>query len=294
VRAGQSFLVSVLIVNYRAYTDLARCLDSLQRFLSDDLEVIVVDHLSERAATEPLVRRFPWIQLIEVGTNPGFAAGVNRAARAARGRHLLLLNPDSVVDGDVAHALGAWLDEHPQVGACGALVRQPDGSVQASARRFPDVTTAFAGRTSWLSRAWPTNRWTRQNLVVRQVSRDPIEVDWVSGACMMVRRDAFEGVRGMDEQFFLYWEDADLCFRLKRAGWSTVYNPVVGITHFTGQSSALARKQSLIAFHRGAYRYFSKHGGHFAHAVAPLVFVALQTRLLLKLAALTLGRTGVR
>jgi GT2 family glycosyltransferase len=138
---------------------------------------------------------------------------------------------------------------------------------------------------------WPTNRWTRRNLVARQVSRDPIEVDWVSGACMMVRRDAFEAVGGMDEQFFLYWEDADLCFRLKRAGWLTVYNPAVGITHFTGRSSALARKESLIAFHRGAYRYFSKHGGHFAHAVAPLVFVALRARLLLKLASLTLGRT---
>lgn len=291
---GESVFVSILIVNYRAYTELACCLDSLQRFLGDDVDVIVVDHVSEPAATADLIRRFPWIRLIEVSTNPGFAAGVNRAARAAKGRYLLLLNPDCIVDGDVARPMARWLDAHPHVRASGALVREVDGSVQASARRFPDVTTAFAGRTSWLSQVWPANPWSRRNLVTRQVSGDPIEVDWVSGACLMVRRDAFEAVGGMDEGFFLYWEDADLCFRLKRAGWSTVYNPVVGITHLTGRSSALAHTQSLIAFHRGAYRYFFKHGGHVARAMAPLVFLALHARLFLKLASRGVGRTGAR
>ena len=117
-----------------------------------------------------------------------------------------------------------------------------------------------------------------------------VEVDWVSGACMMVRREAFEAVGGMDEQFFLYWEDADLCFRLSRAGWSTVYNPVAGVTHLTGRSSARARKQSLIAFHRSAFQYFCKHGGRLSRGAAPVVFLALYARLFLKLATLELGR----
>jgi GT2 family glycosyltransferase len=286
--------VSVLIVNYRTYPDLTSCLDSLQRFLADDLEAIVVDHASEPAATARLVRRFPWIRLIEVGANPGFAAGVNRAAREARGRYLLLLNPDCIVDGDIAHAMAAWLGAHPAVAVAGPLVREADGSVQASARRFPNLTTGLAGRTTWLSRVWPTNRWTRRNLVTREVLHDPIEVDWVSGACMMIERNAFESVGGMDEQFFLYWEDADLCFRLKRAGWLTVYNPVRGITHLTSRSSSLARKQSLIAFHRSAYRYFRKHGGRLARAAAPLVFLVLQARLFLKLASLELRANSLR
>jgi N-acetylglucosaminyl-diphospho-decaprenol L-rhamnosyltransferase len=286
--AGQSVLVSVLIVNYRAYAELATCLDSLQRFLADDLEVIVVDHASEPAATASLVRRFPWMRLIQVAANPGFAAGVNRAASEARGRYLLLLNPDCIVEGDVARTMAAWLDAHPEVAISGPLVREADGSIQASARRFPDVTTGLAGRTTWLSRVWPTNRWTRRNLVAREAPHHPLEVDWVSGACMMVKRDAFESVGGMDEQFFLYWEDADLCFRLKRAGWFTVYNPVGPIIHLTSRSSALARKQSLIAFHRSAYRYFRKHGGRLARAAAPLVFLVLHARLLLKLAWLEL------
>ena len=222
--------------------------------------------------------------------NPGFSAGVNRAARASRGRNLLLLNPDCIVHGDLARTLADWLEEHPHVGVCGALVRDAKGSVQASARRFPDVTTGFAGRTSWLSRAWPQNRWTRHNLVSPEIPDAPIEVDWVSGACMMVRRTAFEAVGGMDERFFLYWEDADLCFRLKQQGWLTTYNPVVAVTHLTGRSSSKARRESLIAFHRSAYWYFRKHGGPATRVTAPLVFLALHARLLLKLASLQLWR----
>jgi GT2 family glycosyltransferase len=282
--------VSILIVHYRTYGELAACLDSLQPFVADRIEVIVVDHASDPAAAAPLRRRSPWIRLIAVDGNPGFAAGVNRAASEATGRYLLLLNPDCIVDGDVAHLLASWLEAHPDVAVAGGLVREHDGSVQASARRFPNVTTGFAGRTSWLSRVWPSNPWTRRNLVARADQRDPIEVDWVSGACMMVRRDAFDEVGGMDEQFFLYWEDADLCFRLKRARWRTFYHPAVGITHLTGRSSALVRKQSLIAFHRSAFRYFFKHGSRGGRALSPLVFVVLYTRLGLKLAGLRLTR----
>ena len=288
-------LVSVLIVNYKAYAELATCLDSLQRFLADDTELVVVDHSSEPAAASRLLQRFGWIRLIAVATNPGFAAGVNRAARAARGRYLLLLNPDCVVAGDVVHDLASWLDDSPGVGVVGALVREADGGIQASARRFPGLTTGFAGRTSWFSRVWPNNPWTRRNLVTPESAGGPVEVDWVAGACLMIRRAAFEAVGGMDEQFFLYWEDADLCFRLKQQGWPTVYNPLLpGVTHLTGRSRLRAQRQSLIAFHQSAYRYFRKHGGRLAMAVAPVVFVALQARLLLKLATQRAGRTTHR
>jgi GT2 family glycosyltransferase len=294
VPVRRPILTSILIVNYRTYSELASCLESVRPFLADDLEVIVVDHASDSVAAADLARRFAWIRVIGVSANPGFAAGVNRAAGAASGRYVLLLNPDSIMDGDVPHRLASWLDEHDRVAVAGGRVRQSDGSIQASARRFPDLTTGFAGRTSWLTRAWPANPWSRWNLVVRDEQHDPVEVDWVSGACLMVRREAYDEVGGMDEAFFLYWEDADLCFRLRRAGWSTVYNPRVGITHFTGRSSALASRQSLIAFHRSAFRYFFKHGGPLSRVVSPLVFLALYTRLFVKLATLELGRPGAR
>jgi GT2 family glycosyltransferase len=291
---GRPIRISILIVNYRTYDELSACLGSLHPFLADDVEVIVVDHISDPAAAERVLQRFSWIRMMPVATNPGFAAGVNRAARVATGTHLLLLNPDCIVDGDAAHILVAWMDDHPRVAVVGGLVRERDGSVQASARAFPNLTTGVAGRTTWLTRMWPSNPWTRRNLVGRPDQRGPIEVDWVSGACMMIRREAFDAVGGMDERFFLYWEDADLCVRLKRAGWLTVYYPAVGITHLTGRGSALARKQSLVAFHRSAFRYFRKHGGRFSRAATPLVFLALYARLAVKLATLALGRTAAR
>jgi len=291
--ARRSILVSILIVNYRAYDELASCLDSLYRFLGDDVEVITVDHASDPAAAAEIARRFPWMQLVRVDANPGFASGVNRAARVARGRWLLLLNPDAIVDSDVPHTLASWLEQHDRVAVVGGLVRQADGSTQASARRFPDVTTGFAGRTSWLTEVWPTNPWTSRNLVARD-ERDPVEVDWVSGACMMIRRQAFDEVGGMDEGFFLYWEDADLCFRLRQSGWSTFYNPMAGITHLTGRSSAQAKRQSLIAFHRSAFRYFYKHSSALGRLLSPLVFLALFARLAAKLIRLEFGRSGAR
>jgi len=282
-------VVSVLIVNYHAYAELDGCLESLERFLSDHVEVIVVDNAGDAAEASRVASAFAWVHWIHVDTNPGFAAGVNRAAVAARGRYFLLLNPDCLVNTDVPRILSSWMDDHPSVGASGPLVCESDGSVQRSARRFPDVTTGFAGRTTWLTRLWPENRWTRRNLIASGAG-GPIDVDWVTGACMMVRREAFEAIGGMDEQFFLYWEDADLCFRLKQAGWLTVYNPAVGVTHLTGRSSETSPQRSLRAFHRSAYRYFRKHGGWFARGAAPLVFTILQLRLLLKLGGLRMER----
>jgi GT2 family glycosyltransferase len=285
--------VSILIVNYKAYLELSECLQSLQPFPGSDTEVVVVDHATDPDETRRVRERFSWARLVETIENPGFAAGVNRAAAAARGKYLLLLNPDCRLDGDVARALADWLDEHPDVGACGALVRESDGSIQESARRFPDLTTAFGGRTTVLTKLWPGNPWTRRNLLGGSAS-GPVQVDWVSGACTMLRREAFDRVGGMDEGFFLYWEDADLCLRLKKAGWTTFYFPGVGVTHLTGRSSAHARTRSLVEFHRSAFRYFWKHGGPAAKVASPLVFMALQARLAAKVLRLRFSRAAQR
>jgi GT2 family glycosyltransferase len=284
-------VVSILIVNFRAYAELTACLNSLQSSLSNDLEVIVVDHATDSSAANQLRDLFPWIHLIADRANPGFAAGVNRASRDAKGRYLLLLNPDCVVCEGVPEMLAAWLDAHPRVGVCGAEIRELDGSIQFSARRFPSLSAAFAGRTTFLTRVWPTNPWTRRNLVGRDAV-EPIQVDWVSGACMMVRRAAFNEIGGMDERFFLYWEDADLCARLASRGWSTVYNPSTRVTHLTGRSSALVQRRALIEFHNSAFRYFRKHAGSVARSASPLVLLGLRLRLAIKLVVLQVGRLG--
>jgi GT2 family glycosyltransferase len=275
--------ISVVIVNYLAYDHLADCLASLAPFVTP-ADIVVVDHLTQWQSLERLAARFPAVRFFPCAGNPGFAAGVNRGVRETASEYILLLNPDCVVGVD-PRPLGSWMAAHPRAAVCGAIVREADGSVQASARRFPGVFTGLAGRTTWLTRVWPGNPWTMSNLV-RDVPAEPIEVDWVSGACMMVRREAFAAVGGMDEQFFLYWEDADLCRRLKQVGWLTYYNPAVSVTHLTGRSSQHAREQSLVAFHDSAYRYYRKHG---SPLLAPLAYAALQARLFVKRTLLRWG-----
>jgi GT2 family glycosyltransferase len=271
--------VAVVIVNYRTYAELGACLESLGRSTTPTV-TIVVDQQSDPAAADAIARQFPHVTLIRLEGNSGFAAGVNRGARDARTSYLLLLNPDTIVKPDLCGWLAAWLDAHPEVGIAGPRLENEDGSIQASARRFPDCTTAIAGRSSWLTRVVPGNRLSRRNLPGLDVSAgDAMEVDWVSGACMMIRRDVFEAVGGMDEEFFLYWEDADFCRRVARSGWRTVYCPTVGAIHAGGRSSRQATDQSLLAFHRSAFRLFWKHAGAGGRLVAPLVFAGLRVRL---------------
>jgi N-acetylglucosaminyl-diphospho-decaprenol L-rhamnosyltransferase len=277
---------SVVIVNYRAYEHLTNCLETLTPF-GVPVDVVVVDHQTDARSLQLLSARFPWVRFIPESSNPGFAAGVNRGVRETASEYVLLLNPDCIVSGD-PRPLASWLADHPRAAVCGAIVREADGSIQASARRFPGITTGLAGRTSWLTRVWPRNPLTKRNLV-GSLPTAPVEVDWVSGACMMVRRDAFSAIGGMDEQFFLYWEDADFCMRLRQAGWLTYYSPAMSVTHLTGRSSQHAREASLVAFHESAYRYYRKHGVRW---LAPLAFVALRSRLRLRLAMLRRGNRG--
>jgi GT2 family glycosyltransferase len=268
--------ISVLIVNYRTYPELTSCLTTLLADPSPAREVIVVDQASDAAAAGALRSRFPAVPLLAVETNKGFAAGVNRGASIARGEYFLVLNPDATIDPAACDVLADWLDAHPAVAVAGPVIRDLDGRVQGSARRFPNVLTGLAGRTTWLTRAFPGNPLSRRNII--DPTDRPSEVDWVSGACLMVRRAAFESVGGLDEGFFLYWEDADFCRRLKARGWRTMYVPEATAVHAAGRSSAHARAQSIGAFHASAFRYYWKHGGVLARALAPAAYVVLQAR----------------
>ena len=166
--------------------------------------MLVVDHESDVAAAASLTQRFPWIKLIERSTNEGFATGINLGARLGRAPFLLLLNPDCVVTPSACDRLLRFLVPRVDVAIAGPRILNADGSVQGSARRFPGVTTVIAGRSSWLTRRFPRNPLSRLNLPGLDAGEQPLDVDWVSGACMLVRRSAFEQAGGMDECFFLY------------------------------------------------------------------------------------------
>ena len=269
--------VAVVIVNYQSYSDLRRCLGALGGQAG---AAVVVDHATTPDSADAIAREFPWVSLVRVPGNEGFAAGVNRGARETASDYLLLLNPDSLPQPDLCTTLARWLDRHPDAGAVGPRITNADGTLQASARRFPDLTTAIAGRSSWLTRVLPRNPLSRHNLPALDVtSGEALEVDWVSGACMMVRRAAFDQIGGMDEGFFLYWEDADFCRRLDGAGWRTAYWPAVSVLHTGSGSSRHAIDASLVAFHQSAYRLFRKHARGPSRLLAPLVRAALRVRL---------------
>jgi GT2 family glycosyltransferase len=271
--------VAVIIVTYRSYAELRQCLASLAREAAET-RILVVDHDGDPLEVEALARDYPWARVLVAGSNSGFAAGVNRGAGASESDYLLLLNPDSIVQPGLCGTLARWMDAHPDVAVVGPLIRNADGSVQASARRFPDLTTAVAGRSSWLTRVLPGNPLSRRNLPYTNLaSGQAVDVDWVSGACMMIRRHAFDQVGGMDSGFFLYWEDADFCKRASLAGWRTSYLPVPGAMHIGGASSRHASDSSLVAFHRSAYRLFRKHASRPRRLLSPFVWFALRLRL---------------
>ena len=277
--------VSVVIVNYKSYEELDACLESLSHAGPPGLEVIVVDHSSSPRELARIQGRYPAVRLFPVDGNPGFSAGVNAGSRLAAGRHFLILNPDARVEPGAVEAMVDYLDSHPRTAVVGARVKDPDGTVQRSARRFPTMLTGLAGRSSLFTRMWPGNPLSRRDLLTDAPTTAPSEVDWVAGSCMAVEADAFAKVGGMDEQFFLYWEDADLCKRLKEAGWRTVYLPSAGVVHDVGRSRQHARALSARAFHRSAYLYFAKHrAGRFRAISLPVAGALLLGRLAAKLA----------
>ena len=273
--------VAVVIVNYQSYEDLQDCLVSLGA-PDPAIEICVVDHASKREAADGLEQAFPQVHLLRQQSNDGFAAGVNRGARESPGDYVLLLNPDCVASPDTCRRLADWMDAHPRVGAAGPRILNSDGSVQASARRFPNFTTGIAGRSSWLTRAFPRNPLSRHNLAPSHDRSDTARVvDWVSGAVMIIRREAFDAIGGFDTGFFLYWEDADFCRRLQHAGWQTMYVPELTVRHAGGRSSRHAADASLVAFHRSAFRLFWKHSNPVTKLLAPLVLAGLRARLAL-------------
>lgn len=267
----------MLIVNYRVYKDIERALTALQPFLRSDDEVVVVDQESDPARRGDLERRHPRVRFLPSDRNIGFAAGINLAARATTAPYLLWLNPDTVMTGPVVDVLERWLVDHADTAVVGPRVVNADGTVQASARRFPGPSAALAGRSTWLTQHFPDNWLSRRNLPARSATT-PVDVDWVAGSCLMTPREVFHRLGGLDESFFLYWEDADYCRRATQSGGRCVYLPTVTVRHVGGRSVALDPAPAIRAFHQSAAHLYWKHAGGVARALAPLASAGLWLR----------------
>jgi N-acetylglucosaminyl-diphospho-decaprenol L-rhamnosyltransferase len=255
--------LTVIIVSWNVRELLRRCLCSLTPALASlkgGSEIIVVDNASTDGSPEMIATEFPGVQLIRNADNRGFTAASNQGLAMSQGRTLLLLNPDTEVVGEAVATMVDYIETHPHVGALGPQLRYPDGSLQSSRRRFPTLATALVESTV-LQEWWRDNRILRRYTMADTPDDAVQPVDWVVGACLMVRRAAFEQVGGLDEGFFMYSEEMDWCYRIKDAGWEVIYLPTATVIHHEGKSSEQVAPARHIYFQSSKVRYFRKvHG----------------------------------
>jgi hypothetical protein len=252
--------VSVVIVNYNVREFLRQCLLSLQKALASlAAEIFVVDNASTDGSVEMMRREFPEVKLITNRENLGFAAANNQALRQASGRLVVLLNPDTVVQEDTFVAIRDFMERHPDTGMVGCKILNPDGTLQLACRRsFPTPWVAFT-RLSGLSRLFPKSRWFGRYNLTYLPEDETAEVEAISGSFMAVRREALAQVGTLDEDFFLYGEDLDWCFRMRQRGWKIHYFPGTQIVHFKGESAKQSGLDNLRLFYQAMGLFVRKH-----------------------------------
>lgn len=253
--------VAVIVVSFESRDHIAACLTSLREEQSV-VRVIVVDNAS-RDGTPHLVRqRFPEVTLIDLLSNAGFAAGVNRGIRECPdASFFFLLNPDSVVAPEAIPRLVAFVKGQQEVGIVGPLVFDDlaHRTVQPSCRRFPTLLTGAFNRHSLFTRLFKGNAAVGRYLYLDENLVEPRVVDWVSGCAMLVRREVFDTVGLFDEGFFFFCEDIDLCWRAQKAGWRVMYCPKASVVHLAGKSAEQVPYRTLVAKHQSMVRLYNKH-----------------------------------
>lgn len=254
--------IAVIVVNFNAGPHLRRCLRSAAADLEGrDWSALVVDNASSDGSAKT-VEDLPRTRVIANAENRGFGAAINQAVRLTHARWLWLLNPDCVVEPGAFARLEAVLHAHADCAIAAPQLLNADGSIQASARGEPSAATGLFGRHGLFARLFPRASMTRRNLQAEDLSaagQTSAVVDWVMGAAMLVRREAFDAAGGFDERYFLYWEDADLCRRLRDRGLTTRYVPGARVLHPGGVSAASRPAFATRAFHRSAYLYYATH-----------------------------------
>lgn len=252
--------ISLIIVSYNVRGFLEAMLDSLRRGLGGlTAETFVVDNRSSDNSQDMVRTQFPEITLIENPNNVGFAAANNRALSLCRGRYVCLVNPDVLLQEDTLETMVAFMDAHPDVGASGCKVLNPDGRLQLACRRsIPTPVSAFFKLTG-LSRLFPNNRIIGAYNLTYLDSDVTSDVDAVSGSFIVARRETLEAVGPMDEAFFMYGEDLDWMYRIRQAGWRVCYVPGTRIIHYKGESARKSRSRSAIEFYRAMYLFARKH-----------------------------------
>jgi len=283
--------LSIVIVTWNAKDVLLPAVESIFREVKGiSYEVLVVDNDSKDGSADAVEAEFPEAKVIRCPRNLGFAGGNNVGLREVQGRYAVLLNSDTITHAGAFERMVATMDEHPEVGGCGPQLLNPDGSKQNCFHNFPTLTSELVN-LSLLQILFPEKYPSK-----RRTYADPIEVDAVLGACMMVRREVLDRVGPMDEGYFFFLEETDWCARIREAGWKIVHIPDARITHLYGEST---KKKipipTYIEYYRSLYRFFDKNRGKGQKAVVVafrVMKLTLDLLLAALLVALTLGLSG--
>lgn len=281
--------LSVIVLTYNTRDLTCACVRSVMAEAERApcaIEIIVVDNASTDGTAAALSQIAPDIRVIVNETNLGFSRGNNVGLRAARGRYLMLLNSDTETQPGALQTLIAFMDTHPDAGACGPMLLNADGSLQPSGRPLPSVWTPIISMTR-LYRLWKRDFY-------RQAGRDYnaiAKVGEVSGAALLARREAYEAVGGLDPNLFAYYEDIDWCKRIGDAGFSIYYVPDARVTHYWKSTSRSVSELAYRAGQNSQRYYYARHHGPAAHAVIQFLLAAKELALI---AAACLRRDGAR
>ncbi len=259
--------LSIVIVSWNTRELLKACLSSVYAFPPDQpFEVWVVDNQSKDDTVTMVCEQFPQVELIASDENLGFAGGNNRAIPHCRGEYVLLLNPDTEVKPDALNALVAFMDAHPEAGAAGSRLLNGDGTLQPSCHPRPTLSREF-WRMFYLDAVVPYGSYDMRKWDVSQ----PREVDVLMGASLLVRKTVLDTVGLLDEGYFMYSEEVDLCFRLQKAGWKLFWVPQSQVVHYWGQSAKQVLAEMFLQLYRGKLRFFRKHYGWLTVALYKVV-----------------------
>ncbi len=268
-------------MNYNAAHLLVDCVASLRAAGLDD--IVVVDNASSDGSRRRLAAADGGARWIDTGANLGYGRAANRGAAGSDAPYLLVCNPDLTVEADAVNVLVERLDADADLGMVGPRVVNIDGTTYPSARTFPDLVDAIGHGV--LGMVAPNNRFTRRYRLLDWDHDRVARVDWVSGACFLVRRQVWDALGGFDPAYFMYMEDVDLCWRAGRAGWAVGYDPRARVTHVQGASADRHPYRMLMAHHRSVWRFAWRTTSGAKRAVLPFVGVGLGGRVLVAWAA---------
>jgi GT2 family glycosyltransferase len=271
--------LSIVIICWNDWKVIENCLASIYEHTHKiEYEVIVSDNGSTDGSVQRIREQFPRVRIVENCANLGFAKGNNAGIREAAGEYVLILNPDTIIHGGSLDRWVEFAEKHPEAGAFGCRVHNPDGTYQRSARPFPTISRhfvsalglGFLGRLKYPVLSDEYEGW---------VGDTEREVDWQSGCCVMLRGDLLRELGGFDERFFYQFEEVDLCRRVWGAGYRIRFTPTASITHLGGQSVGRFPVRFAIEVCRNGYRYFYKHyGKRGARQYRQVLLTKLRTR----------------